>query len=223
MIYLYAFTDLEQLVAPLRGLEEAAVELVRCGRVAAALVPLDTAPAPEPAVLWGHERVVEALMAQGAVLPVRFGTTLPDRPAAAALLDRHEQVLLEGLERVRGAVEVGLRIHSAAAGPPEEAPPPASGREYLLRQRAQVHDLVTAAERVHGQLRAAARAAVSRPGNGRGQLLVGAYLVERDRVEAFVDRIRAADEATQPLRLLSTGPWPPYHFVPTLEEPDVAR
>ena len=37
--------------------------------------------------LWRHERVAEALMDDHAVLPVRFGTTVADDDALAAMLD----------------------------------------------------------------------------------------------------------------------------------------
>jgi hypothetical protein len=44
-------------------------------------------------------------------------------------------------------------------------------------------------------------------------LLSGAYLVERDRVEAFREGVAKAREECSSLSFLLTGPWPPYHFV----------
>jgi hypothetical protein len=47
-------------------------------------------------------------------------------------------------------------------------------------------------------------------------LMVAAYLVPRDRTESFRTRVQELGAAHPTLRLLCTGPWPPYHFVPPL-------
>jgi hypothetical protein len=53
--------------------------------------------------------------------------------------------------------------------------------------------------------------------------MAGAYLVPRERIEEFRRSVTAAGEAEPSLRLLCTGPWPPYHFVPELSLPEVQR
>ena len=67
--------------------------------------------------MWEHEEVVEALMASGPVLPMRFGTILTDEMAVALLLLERRTELRNGLERVRGAVELGVRATVAADDP----------------------------------------------------------------------------------------------------------
>ena len=44
-------------------------------------------------------------------------------------------------------------------------------------------------------------------------LLTAAYLVERDQVTAFQREVGGLSGAYPALRLLCTGPWPPYSFV----------
>ena len=154
--------------------------------------------------LWRREAVLEALMEDRDLLPVRFGSLVADEEAAArALADRRGE-LEAGLERVRGAVELSLRVH---APEPADAPPPeaASGRAYMRAKAARTQ----AAARLHEPLTALARASVVRPAP---ELLRAAYLVERGAVGPFVARVDELQREHPSLSLLCTGPWPPYSF-----------
>jgi hypothetical protein len=62
--------------------------------------------------LWRHEELVEALMADRDVLPVRFGTRFTDDEEAARAVAAQQPTLAAALDRVRGAVE--FSVH----GPP---------------------------------------------------------------------------------------------------------
>jgi hypothetical protein len=123
------------------------------------------------------------------------------------------------------------------ATPADDGPAPESGREYLLRRRAEREGREAAdrraaelAEEVHARLRACASDAVlNRPQNRdlsghRGEMVLnGSYLVETgavDRLRALVAELQerhAADGA----RLELTGPFPPYNFAHGA--PDAAR
>jgi hypothetical protein len=63
-----------------------------------------------PDALWAHEDLIEALMRERTLLPVRFGTLLRDEDAAAAAVAERRDELAAALERVRGAVELGVRV-----------------------------------------------------------------------------------------------------------------
>jgi len=69
---------------------------------------------------------------------------------------------------------------------------------------------------VHEPLTQLARDGVLRPLLTQDLLLSAAYLVERGRVDAFRAHIAALSAAHAGVRILCTGPWPPYHFVPPL-------
>ena len=191
MPYVYAVTEARD-----RALQPPLYEVDR-GRLAAVVADHAT-PEPTPDSLWRHEEIVEALMAEGPVLPMRFGSTTDD---VAALLDRRHDALLAGLEQVRGAVELGVRVVGAVG-----EPPPASGTEYLRRRAA----IVALRRRIHEPLAALSRAALELDRHGS----VGAYLVDESAVERFhatVDELEVALGVT----LACTGPWPPYSFPPS--------
>jgi Gas vesicle protein K/Gas vesicle synthesis protein GvpL/GvpF len=63
--------------------------------------------------LWRHEELVEALMADRDVLPVRYGTRFGDAEEAVQAVAAQRATLTAALDRVSGAVE--LSVH----GPPE--------------------------------------------------------------------------------------------------------
>jgi Gas vesicle synthesis protein GvpL/GvpF len=155
-------------------------------------------------VLWRHEEVVEALMEERDLLPMRFGTLVEDDEAAVRALDERREELKTSLDRVRGAVELAVRAEAdpSSAG----APAGPSGTEYM---RAKAHR-TEAAALLHEPLAFLARESVVRPGP---ELLRAAYLVDREGVESFVGLVRRLQAAQEDLRILCTGPWPPYSFV----------
>jgi hypothetical protein len=176
---------------------------VRAGDLMAVVERVESTPEPEPEELWGHEHVVEQLMADRAVLPMRFGTTQPDEAALrSALMERHEE-LRGALDRVRGRVELSVR----AVGGPVEPAPAATGREWLGARL----EAARLADAVHEPLAAVAVAERRRPATG--EVLRAAYLVDRaalDRFRAALDGVR---RARPELDIVCTGPWPPYSFV----------
>lgn len=181
MIDLLAITDDDSAPPP-------PVSLVRSAGLGALCAPAATDPADAEA-LWRREAVVEELMRERALLPVRFGTRLAGETEAAAVLAERRDEFAAALDHVRGAVELSLRAQP-------------TGRIDDVR-RAELADAV------HEPLRALARASVRRPG---GDLLRAAYLVEQPLVGAAGAVVRRLQERHPELGLLLTGPWPPYSF-----------
>jgi hypothetical protein len=182
----------------------ALLRTVSAGSLCALCVPADDRPVTLDALV-DREELLEALMEERDVLPVQFGTTLPDeRAAARVLLERHEE-LAAPLDRVRGAVELGVRARLVGGAEPAAH---ASGREYL---RARI-DNAEAGRRLHERLAAMSRSAVVRPGP---DLLRAAYLVDRAAVARFVAEVQKTQESCPELSLLCTGPWPPFSFAGT--------
>jgi hypothetical protein len=176
------------------------------------------APAPEGEVtaemLWRHERVVEELMDDRDLLPVRYGTCLPDEAAAAKALEADHDQLAASLQNVRGAVELSVRALSAQKPTVTRSPVPvaASGTEYLQTRAREAGARDAVAQSVHDPLAAVARAHNLRPPSLPGEQLRAAYLVDRGEVESFSALVAELQEGNPGLRLICTGPWPPYSF-----------
>lgn len=143
--------------------------------------------------LWRREEVLESLMQECDLLPVRYGAIVDDEEDAAELLASRRDELVRALDRVRGAVELAVRV----AGD-ERAVATGGGAYMRIKTRLlEMHETLSALARDSRELA---------PGRG-------AYLVPREDVAAFVARVAALEEANQDLSLLCTGPWPPYSFV----------
>jgi hypothetical protein len=154
-------------------------------------------------VLWEHEAVVESLMEERDLLPMRFGTLVEDDEAAIRALEERREELRRGLDRVRGAVELAVRAEAIAPSSPSSAG--MTGAEYI---RAKAHR-TEVARLLHEPLAFLARESVVQPGP---ELLRAAYLVDREAVDGFVGLVARLQETHDGIRVLCTGPWPPYSF-----------
>ena len=144
--------------------------------------------------LWRHEQVVEALMEDRDLLPVRFGTRLDDDAAAARSLAGRRAEFKRALERVRGAVELSVR--AVFLNPDARVEPRwETGADYLRLKRRITAAQETVASAVHEPLSARARAYVLRSPRPPAEALRAAYLVERGAV-GRVRRARRADRCS---------------------------
>ena len=208
MIELYAITDHPAPPLP----DVAPLQIVALDGLAAVYSAASKRDA-SPEALWRHEKVVEALMEDRDLLPVRYGTQLEDAAAAMRAVDARRDELAASLDRVRGAVELSLRVVAAEATPPGEPQgAPATGAEHLRAKAQATAGREDAIRTLHDPLAALARASTTSTPRGEQELLRAAYLVDRDVVERFVASVARLQQANPGLRLLCTGPWPPYSF-----------
>ena len=231
MVYVYGITAASGASDGAgRGLDGRPLEVCAAGTIAAVYTRHEAKAAPPPTTenAWRHGQVVESLMRGGAVLPARFGTTFADDAALRAALARHEGDLAAGLERLRGCVELGVRVlwEPTPAPTPATSTQPAanSGRAYMdarlaeeRRRREERQRAEARVEPIHAPLAALAVDSSRRVLTTPETLLVAAYLVPRERAGAFRDRVGELGPAFPDLRVVCTGPWPPYHFVPRLD------
>ncbi|MBR9990268.1 MAG: GvpL/GvpF family gas vesicle protein [Gemmatimonadetes bacterium] len=150
-------------------------------------------PFMDDARLQEHQKVVEAAMRRGTVLPAPYGIVFRGRRQLIHLLQDQYLVLDEGLSFLDGHWE--LRLHMAAA----------AGDDIDL-------ELSDLSMELYSELRRHAHAAVPFATQGR-RLLSAAFLVERASWVDFVERAEDLAAAHAELTFDITGPWPPYDFV----------
>ena len=176
----------------------------------------------------GHDAVVRAAADAGPVLPLRFGTAVPDDDAARALLRTHSESAREQLRRIGTAREWGVRLVRTLARGDEPVMAGGarqdglSGTEYLSRRRQALQrgdDLTRiaaeCAERLQDVLAEHATESLRRGGSpGSSLLLDMAYLVPTDAETEFLGQVQHLTEEMdgRGLALEATGPWPPYSF-----------
>lgn len=235
--YLYAITQApapDFLAKVGLGLRDLPLQVVIHGQLAAVMsdwcLPTPTSShGVAETDLWRHEQVIEAIMAQGRTLPVRFGTTLADVDCVHQLLITRSADFSADLAYVADRVEMGLRIlweppiraplspENSAAGNSAGFTP---GRRYLQQQilkRKQEQAI-----RAHAETFVAALNATLQPCfvDLRLQilpterlLLSAAYLVQQTLVDAFQAQVAGLGARYPSFSFLCSGPWPAYHFV----------
>jgi hypothetical protein len=189
--------------------------------------------------LLAHNHVNGLVLALTTPLPFRFGTLV-----TPAQLDeyaaRNETILRARLARVRGCVEMGVKIirppasgdespapeaaglsapGAAVSTPSASSPSAGRGTAYLTakrrailgdeRRRAEAGEI---AARLNGFVSGVVREASERLSPAETLVLRAAHLVERERVADYQSRLREFGASCPDLRLLASGPWPPYSF-----------
>ena len=175
-----------------------------------------------------HEAVVESFIGAAALVPMKLFTIFADDGRAAARLGAQHDRIDAALERVRGRVELGVRVALDRPRPQPRRPARAdTGVAYLAGKKAQrdrAAELAVNARTVVGDLyddlstlasEAVRRSATELPVQGGPLLLDAAFLVPRTRADRFRRTVarRAKDLAAGGYRVTLTGPWPPYTFV----------
>lgn len=180
--------------------------------------------------LLAHQRVLDALAEQGAVLPMRFGMVAPDEPTLLASLraetDRYRALLRD----LAGQVELNLKavpdedqfVGWAANDRAVRDALAAARRDRSQERQVQLGQAVAEAvarrrQLVGNQLLNELRPLATRStivGTGEQYLLNAAFLLPRAAVDGFTEAVDRLRELLSPaVELVLTGPLPPYSFV----------
>jgi hypothetical protein len=226
-LYLYALTRAGAGDPLDAGLEGKPLRRLDVGPVAAIVGDLE-APAVTPETLAAHDAVVRRLAESlPALLPARFGQTVPDEPTLNAWLADRERDVVEALALVQGCVQMTLRVFAGPEAPETLPPEPAAVPEDLGPGARFLHARRDAAARARAlpeiaPLREALRPflraeRIERPAETAGRLRATAYdLVTRDEAEAYVRTVAETAPRLAGWRVTATGPWPAYAFAPGL-------
>jgi hypothetical protein len=219
------------------GIGGATLELIRSGETIALVSDIDAGDLVlGREAMTAHARVLEAAVAAGTVLPMRFGVVMADEHAVRAdLLEAHDRELRAQLDDLAGKVELKLRatyqeerlmreavaqdprirrLRDSLRGAPEDA---------TYYARIELGELVAAAAERTRQKDAAiilgelAPLAVDveadEPAHPR-IALNASFLVHHERIPEFDDHVARIGRAQAGrMRLKYTGPLPPHSFV----------
>jgi hypothetical protein len=195
-------------------------------------------------VARAHESVLERVLEQSTIVPLRLCTIYESEQSVRDMLERERDSLTRALDALAGREEWGVKLiadgerlaeearsrDSEVAALEDELGARTGGGAYMLRRRLERHvrEVVDSlagelGEEVHAQLRDWASDAVVLPpqnpelsGHEGRMVLNGAYLVEAERVEGLRALVVELEERHRELgvRIELTGPWPPYNFLP---------
>ena len=216
MIHLYAIAEGLGELPAVEGIDGAQVRTRALDGLELVVSEHDGAQLePTEAAVLAHARVVDALAASSsALLPARFTRTFPDEAALDSAVRGRIDDLRLGLSRVRGQVELGLRVIGESPDKADEAP---SGRAYMQARLDEVARTERLAIELHEPLAALASGSTHSITARPRLLLSGAYLVATADVERFRDQVAELEREHAELTFVCTGPWPAYSFASAAE------
>ena len=147
-----------------------------------------------------YRAVVEQAFVERSVVPVPWGTTFRSRASVARWLELHYSPLQEALEFVAERAMMRVRVAAVATPETEAAAASVDGRLWTLL-RGLKGDAIAAIPVV-----ASADAQTDRAAQC-------AYLIDRDSISAFEQRVKSLTSAEPLLRVELNGPFPAYDFV----------
>jgi gas vesicle protein GvpL/GvpF len=150
-------------------------------------------------------RTLQDVLRQYTIVPFRFPTVLADENELLELLTEHAPEYEEALARLRGTVQIDIRVDAQDSGTLAKS----SGTEYLRGREARYHTL----QQIAAQFRHAGKEWVRQWRDRDTALgLRCSVLLGREHVDEF---IAAARQLSIPRGYTArvSGPWPPAEFV----------
>jgi hypothetical protein len=192
-----------------RGLQGERLKILTCAGCSVAVA--DTRRTLEPAVqnLLGFDRVICALAEMSeAILPARFGTVAPSAATLKSEIAERAGALVMALDKVAGRVQMTVRLPAGPKGPALRRPGPSGpgkGSAYLRTRAAVSRPL--ALTKLRDALADLVRDERIEPGP-EGMIVY--HLIDRGDVAAYLARFE---------NVRVSGPFPPYAFVPCIQDP----
>lgn len=194
-----------------------------------------------------HEQVIEAMMARSPVFPMRFGALFSSKQVLDQMMGECQEEISQFLDSITGKEEWSLKgyLNPSQAGEwltladadlasRHRLLPEATGARYLQLKRFQTELQKqvkrwcnTALDSVHEELQGLGSEVIQLPlraaeTSEREMVYHATILLDRQRLQDFQslsERLNL-ELAGKGMVLESSGPWPPYHFCPSLTEPE---
>jgi hypothetical protein len=198
-VCLYALLSAPPSCETGRGICAEPLRIVRSGDLVALVGDVTEMPAPSAVILRAQDAVLRRLaVVLDAVMPVRFGTVLPDEAALTDVLSQRRPRLTQALGRIAGCEQMTLRLWRELADG-AAAPPPRSGT---------VPELEALLQRLGDVIREERAERHDRP----PLVATAQHLIRRGTSARYIDGVNAARDSLRPCRVSVTGPWLPYAF-----------
>jgi hypothetical protein len=222
-IYAYCVVPREHLPPDsLTGVQDMAVESLSIADLGVWISRMER---PEAAAesIQAHNRVVEVAATEEVTpVPLRFGQWLHDEASLTKAITEKAGQYQDQLAEFAGCMEFGLRlIDPRAPGKAQvvHATTATSGIEYMqaLRESSKLAEHKRAAAeqvrvRVQEVLRDVVRSEREEADRTPHAVVTLSHLVARPHFDEYRERARTLRTMFPELRLLLSGPWPPYSF-----------
>lgn len=234
-LYLYGIIDSsDQITESIYGLESAGVYSVPFCDIGAVVSEISQPirDATEGAVSE-HEAVVEKLMVNFTVLPVRFRTIIDSRDGLLSMMQAHYKDFKDNLGRLHNKLEFGIKviwpsdkikgrmINTYKKSSEKLSVSNDSSNKRFMRDKFEKYKLDEEFEKKANKfinvmdIFFSKFAAEKKLGKLKSEnlLLDAVYLVEKDNQDNFKEAFEHIKSAHKGFKFLFSGPWPVYNFV----------
>jgi hypothetical protein len=210
MLHLYALVEEPARLPAGTGIARAPLRAVAAAaRLEAVVSTHEEQPAPTETAIVEHAQVVDELIAVNeAVLPARFGGWYSSDAALTKAIVPRADALCDALERVRGCVEVGLRV----VGSSDRLSVPETGSQYMRERLDVLNDVQQLADEVAAALAPLAKDSARQVQSRPQPTVSSTYLLGQADVREFQRRVADLASAHPELTIVCTGPWAAYSF-----------
>lgn len=191
---------------------------------------------PNEKNVLAHEAVIEEMMNNNhAVLPMRFAIVLNNKREIKGILRKHYREFVNNLEKVKGTVELGVKVFWEADKMKKKVKVftarrinklekkiagKSAGQKYLL-EKMKDYFLEEGLEQEAEKLAKAIDQRLSRHARDSrlkklvtaGLALNASYLVAKENCQDFEKEVAKMQRENKNLKFLFSGPWPPYNFI----------
>ena len=234
-LYVYGIVDYSnQISESIYGLEGAGVYNIPYCDIGAVVSEISQPirDVTEGAVLE-HEAVVEKLMANSTVLPVRFGTIIDGRDNLLSMMQSYYEDFKDNLARLHNKLEFGIKVIWSAdkikgnivktlkKGKQKDSEPNNSQSKKFMTEKfdkykidkefqAKADRFIKVMDIFFSRFATEKKLGKLKTEN---LLLDAVYLVEKNKQDDFKEAFEHIKGGHQGLKYLFSGPWPAYNFV----------
>ena len=223
-LYAYCLVEeLDTLDAPVRGIEGAAVRLLKIDEFGVLVSDGEPNAFPltkESAI--AHATVVSSVLDKTTSLPFRFGTVISEQQLRH-YVTTYKPALEKSFAHVRGCVEMDLKIIWQRSNPDPDQPAekeqgPGTAflekkRRELLGDERQVAQTTELSNLLRKQLGSLIRDEhIELRPSKTGVLATVFHLVETADVQKYQEKVQEIRNNRPELKIRLSGPWPPYSF-----------
>jgi len=213
------------LIESLKGVDASPVRGFPCGEFVVIVSEIEHGKLLSPHAAMEHARIVSECFKVATLLPFKFGTVFESDDALRQAMRNNKKTFADSIAKLRGKSEMHIKVTarggSSAIAEVLSVLPHKAGGEYLTRLKEQASRDRERQSRARAlsvqvhKLLNPLQEEVSCKKVDTGIVLDIAHLIDSNGVEKYQSRYSNALRQFKDVEISLSGPWPPYHFMPS--------
>jgi gas vesicle protein GvpL/GvpF len=215
------------LIESFKGVNASPVRGFPCGEFVVIVSEIEHGAKLSPNAAVEHARILHECFKLATLLPFKFGTIFESDEAVRHAVRNNKKTFSDSITQLRGKAEMHIKVtvpEGTNLSDVVRELPHKAGSEYLRRLREQASRDRERRSRARAlsvqvhKLLNPLQEEVSCKKVEQGIVLDIAHLIHSDGLEKYHNRYSNALRQLKNVEISLTGPWPPFHFVPSKEK-----